>query len=165
MRNIQRIREFQRVEKSFEIAWAGMLALHLALTGKRPAIRVEDYFSGAYLIGRDALVPFWRDSAELDGFVRSACELTEPAWYYWIEFHHAMKTEYAEGVGATYSRELANILNYAAHLLLRMKRKSKRKPELRIEHLMAALAANRKLKFTRRLLASGFDIHKLNIGA
>ncbi len=140
-----------------------MLALHLALAGKRPAIRVEDYFSGAYLIGRDALVPYWVGSARLDAFVRTFCQLREPIWYYWIEFHQAMKTKYPEGVGATYSKELMSVLNHAAHLALKTKRDFKKSPQLEIEHLMAALVAHPKLRFTRRMLASGFDVHKLNL--
>src|SRR5437879_2221555 len=120
MRDIRGIQHIQRVEKSFEIVWGGMLALHLALIRKRRAIRIEDYFSGVYLIGRDSLVPYWADSAELDRFIRGACGLTEPAWYYWIEFHRAMKTKYGKGVGVAYSKELASILNYAALLALKM---------------------------------------------
>jgi len=152
----------QRIEASFEISWAVMLAVHLTVTRKRRFIRLEEYFGGVYLIGREALLDYWEDSSSLDIFVRNICELTEPVWYYWIEFHQAMKTKYGEGIGATYSKGLTSVLNHAAHLALTMKRNSKKKPQLRIEHVMTALAAHPKLEFTRRLLASGIKLRKLN---
>lgn len=158
--------EFVRVEKSYEISWAALLGLWLALDRRCKTIRFEEYFSGVYLIARDTLVPYWIDSHRLDEFVRDVCGLTEPVWYYWIEFHQAMKaiSQSDRGTGLIYSKELVDVLNNAARLALKTKKGSKNKPQLRIEHLMTALGAHPKLKFTRHLLASGMNLGRCEAG-
>jgi hypothetical protein len=158
---------FAHVEKSYEIGWAGLLALQLASARKREVIGLEEYFAGIYLINRDALVRYWADGAKLDAFVRRACELSEPVWYYWIEFDHAMRSlsKSFKGIGLVYSKEAASVLESAARLALKPRSISRKKHQLCVEHVMAALAAHRKLKFTRRLLASGADLQKLRATA
>ncbi len=156
--------EIQKIEKSYAIVWAGMLALHLAVERKRKAIGIEEYFSGLYLIARDALVPYWAKSDSLDEFVRNVCGLTEPVWFYWIDYYHALKNKYAEGIMGPYSKELADVLNYSAHFALKMKRNSRQKPQLEMEHLLTALVAHPKLQFTRRLIASGISLRRLTKG-
>lgn len=163
-RALRRGPEFVRIEKSYEISWAAMLGLWLALDRKCKAIGLEEYFSGVYLIARDALVPYWIDSSSLDEFVRDVCGLTEPAVYYWIEFHQAMKAAADKGAGLIYSKEAVEVLNYAARLALKTKKGSKNKSQLRIEHVMIALAAHPRLKFTRRLLASRMNLGRCEAG-
>jgi hypothetical protein len=150
------VEKTKKVGKCYEVMWAGTLALHLALARKGNDIQIEDYFSGLYLIGRDALMPYWTDSASLDAFVRNVCGLTEPIWFYWIDFHQALKSRYAKGVAAaTYSKDLAQVIQLAQRLVRETKATPKRAPLLGVEHIMAAIAAHPRLRFTRRLLASG----------
>jgi hypothetical protein len=150
------IRELLETKKSYDILWAGMLALFLTLARKRRETRIEEYFSGLYLVSRETLISYWSDSSDLDRFVRHTCQLTEPVWCYWIEFHHAMTNSYQEGAGATYSKDLVTVLRDAARLALHdQRRKLRGKPQLEIEHVLAALLANGNLRFTKRLLRSG----------
>ena len=147
--------EIQKIEHSDEIVWAGMMALYLAINRKRRNIGMEEYFAGVYLVGRYALAPYWVNGGSLDEFARDVCGLTGPAWLYWIEFHEALKTKHLEGTLGLYSKELAGVLNHAARLAMHSKRDGRKKRLLKVEHLMAALAARPNLKFTRRMLASG----------
>src|SRR5207245_9580117 len=96
---------FQQIEKSYEIAAAGGLAMKLAFDRKRKSIGFEEYFSAIYLVDREALVPFWRNSKKLDLFVRNSCGLTEPVWFYWIDLYYAMREDpkWRDGISAAYS--------------------------------------------------------------
>jgi hypothetical protein len=149
------MREFAQIEKSYELGWAGLLALQLALTRRRKKIRLEEYLAGIYLINREALSSYWLESDRLDGFVRGACGLTEPIWLYWIQIHDAMKGSLAEGAGLQYSEEAAKVLNDAARFAHGARKRSTKKPELRIEHVLAALTVHQEIEFARRLVASG----------
>ena len=106
---------------------------------------------------RDALVPFWRDGRKLDLFVRDFCGLSEPVWFYWIDFYHAMRDDpkWKEGILVPYSRALAGILNEAAELALKAARKSSGKPQLGVGHFVLALAAHPELEFSRKMINSG----------
>lgn len=155
---------FHQIEKSYEIVHAGALAMKLAFDRKRKSIGFGEYFSGIYLVDREALLPFWRQSKELDVFVRDSCGLSEPAWFYWVDFYHAMRDDprWREGILFPYSRALAGILNGATKLALKEAKKSSAKPQLGVEHFIMALAAHPELEFSRKMLNSGMKRQALS---
>lgn len=161
----KQVYDLQKVQQSYDMVWAGMLAAHLALKSNRQSIRIEEYFGGVYLIDRDALLPYWLEGSRLDSFVRRVCGLTDPVWFYWIDSHETLRTKFAEGILISFSKELAAILNYAARLALKIDGKSipKKRPELDVNHFMAALAHHRSLRFTHSLMRAGIKLQKFQM--
>jgi len=147
----------QQIEMSYEMADASLLAVKLALDRKRWSIGFEEYFSGIYLAHREALLAFWRDSKKLDVFLRDSCGLSEPVWFYWIDFYMSVRNDakWKEGMIVPHSRALNVILNEAAKLALKEAKKSSGKPQLGVEHFVKALAAHPELQFSRKMLESG----------
>ncbi len=140
-----------------------MLAAYLALDRKHAKIQINDYFGAIYLTSRDGLVGFWKESAMLDAFARTACDLGHPPWFYWIEFHHALKKKtYGDGMLMPYSKELASIFLHATRLAHEASRATKAKAEVRVEHFVISVAAHKQVEFARRLVTSGLDLKKLH---
>jgi len=151
-----------RVRYSTELAWIAMLASYLTCARKHSRIQIEDYFGGIYLATRELLAPLWKESALLDHFARSACDLTNPIWYYWIEFYHGLKRkEYRGGMIVPCSKEVAALIDQAANLARNSRRTGMKIPEVTVEHFIAALAANKHSRFASRMVSSGLNIEKV----
>jgi len=146
------------VEQSYEIADSYPLVFKLVFDRKAESVRLEDYFAAIYLTDREALLPFWRNRRDLDCFVRESCGITEPVWFYLIDFYMWVRdpnSEWQVGMHMAHSPQLTTILNDAAELALAEAGPATSRPKMELRHVMSALAAHPELEFTREALRSG----------
>jgi hypothetical protein len=147
------------VEQSHEIADPHPLMFKLVFDRKAESIRLQDYFAAIYLTDPEVLRPFWRSKRDLDLFVRECCGITDPVWFYRIDFYMWVRDPnskwHEDLIHLPHSLELTNVLNDAAELALTGTGPSTSRPTMEIRHVILALAAHPELEFTREAIEFG----------
>jgi hypothetical protein len=147
------------VEQSYEISDPHPLLFRLVFDRKAESIRLEDYFAAIYLNDREVLVPFWGSKGELDLFAREYCGITDPVWFYLIDFYMWVRdpsSKWQEDmIHIPYSPPLNTILDEAAKLALAEAGPAASMPKMGLRHVMSAVAAHPELEFTRDAFKSG----------
>jgi hypothetical protein len=151
-----------RIEYSFEMAWAPMLAMHIANSRRHTRLAIDEFFGAIYLADPDNLARFWKERHVLDAFARKACDLQDPASFYWIEFHQALKRKkYGDGIFMEFSADLAEAMHLARRLATKASRGKRARPLVCAEHFLFAAAAAKRSEFGRQLISSGLNLMKL----
>jgi len=158
---MKKLHELQLVKRTPDLAWAAMIASHLAMRRKRAVVGPEEYFGEMYLAARDALVPYWHDLRQLDQLAREVGLDEGPPWMYCMEFYEKFRRNRFAGVGCPYSADVTGALTDAARLLLRDRDGRSLRPSLTIECALLALATAARADFRARLRESGIDLSRL----
>jgi hypothetical protein len=145
-------------EHSAGLARATILAIELSVRRKRTPMQIEDFVGALCVAARNEVRPYWSRSEQLDQFARKTCGITQAEISFWSKSKSGRVI--GEGIFIPYSNALRTVFDRAA-ICAANAQGARKKPIIGVAHVFAAVVFRPKAKFTRLLLASGFDWRRL----
>ncbi len=158
----ERRASLQPFKRSSVISQCGLLAIALAEERHSRYLSISDLLGALYLGSYENIRDYWPDQDRLSELVSEVCGLTGPLWLDRIKIYDSKLRGRSSVRGAfkDCDPDLAAVLLTAAEIA---KGNAKvRPPTVNYEHILLAIARHRELEISKKLVASGIDLNRLN---
>jgi hypothetical protein len=139
-----------RVAPSKEVAWAMSFATKVAGERNTKCPDPRDLLTGIYLSALERLVRYWDEWERLEDFLTAECGLHQPRLFYWVVMCNALTSGDLSDRLNVFGSDASKILRRAEELA-----SQNRSNEVRLEHLLVAVAENTESEICQKFVATG----------
>jgi hypothetical protein len=136
---------------SRELELVLMFATKLA-QDRKSRVGLRDLLAGMYLSALDRLRRYWNEWEQLEEFVVSECDLSQPRFLYLFEMSEYLRSDRGDTL-TNFEDEVSAIINDANGLA-----SASGWDETKLEHLLSAIATGNRSDLCQKFVSSGMNV-------